>query len=179
MVITVWLVVAALAGMGATLWPTTSSSERSGPWMCMPSWSPPAFFAATGSGPSRPMEPPSIHGNADNTLCGTLPARIRLPRRTPTSLHWRQGRQHLRLELRKRSKYAELASSGNYVFAPVAIKTLGAWGPCALEICADLGGRIARHTGDSSDRVPQAAPGHCVTAAAVVGTLAEGYVLQD
>ena len=89
MAITVWLVVAALAGIGATLWPTTSSSEPCG-W---PSWSPPAFSAATGSGP---MEPPSIHGNADNTLCGASPARIRVPRRTSTSLHWRQGRQHPR-----------------------------------------------------------------------------------
>ncbi len=40
-------------------------------------------------------------------------------------------------ESRKRSKYAELSSSGNYRFAPIAIETLGAWGPCALETCAD------------------------------------------
>ena len=52
-------------------------------------------------------------------------------------------------ESRKRSKYAELSSSGNYIFAPIAIETHGAWGPFALEICADLGGRIAQHTGDA------------------------------
>ena len=51
-------------------------------------------------------------------------------------------------ESRKRSKYTELSSSGNFTFAPIAIETLGAWGPCALEICADIGGRIVRHTGD-------------------------------
>jgi hypothetical protein len=56
-------------------------------------------------------------------------------------------------ESRKRSKYTELSSSGNYTFAPIAIETLGAWGPCALEICADIGGRIARHTGDVRGRL--------------------------
>ena len=86
-------------------------------------------------------------------------------------------------ESRKRSKYAELSSSGNYIFAPIAIETLGAWGPCALEICADLGGRIAQHTGDArataflKQRLDIAIQRG--NAAAVVGTLAEGNVLQD
>ena len=31
---------------------------------------------------------------------------------------------------------------------PIAIETLGAWGPAAQEICGDIGGRIARVTGD-------------------------------
>ena len=93
MVITVLHAVAALAGIGATLWPMTSSSEPSGQWMCMLSWNPRAFFAATESGP---MAPPSTHGNADNISCGTLRARTRLPRRTSTSLHWRQGQLHPR-----------------------------------------------------------------------------------
>ena len=69
------------------------------------------------------------------------------------------------------------------MFAPVAFETLGAWGPCALEICADLWGRIARHTGDARataflkkwlDIAIQRG-----NAAAVVGTLAEGNALQD
>jgi hypothetical protein len=51
-------------------------------------------------------------------------------------------------EDRKRTKYAELVASGDYIFAPVAIETLGVWGPSALEICADIGGRIAARTGD-------------------------------
>ena len=85
-------------------------------------------------------------------------------------------------ESRKRTKYAEL-SSGNYAFVPIAIETLGAWGPCALEFCADLGGRIARHTGDArataflKQRLDMAIQRG--NAAAVVGTLAEGNALQD
>ena len=52
-------------------------------------------------------------------------------------------------ENRKNSKYAELVASGDLIFAPIAIETLGVWGPSALEICADIGGRIASRTGDS------------------------------
>ena len=53
----------------------------------------PAFSAAMEGGP---IEPPSIPGPMDNTLCETSLAQKRLPRRTLTSLHWRQDRQHLR-----------------------------------------------------------------------------------
>jgi len=45
-------------------------------------------------------------------------------------------------------KYAELVSSGDYDFVPVAIETLGAWGPSAQALCADLAGRTAAVTGD-------------------------------
>ncbi len=31
---------------------------------------------------------------------------------------------------------------------PIAIETLGAWGPSALDISAEIGGRIPRSTGD-------------------------------
>jgi hypothetical protein len=48
----------------------------------------------------------------------------------------------------KQTKYSELVKSGDYDFAPVAIETLGAWGPSAIELCADIGGRIASLTGD-------------------------------
>jgi len=51
-------------------------------------------------------------------------------------------------ESRKRCNYADLSTSENYTFVPIAIETLGVWGPCAQEICADIGGRIARHTGE-------------------------------
>jgi hypothetical protein len=51
-------------------------------------------------------------------------------------------------ETRKFSKYAELVASGEYIFAPIAIETLGVWGPSALAICAEIGGRIAERTGD-------------------------------
>jgi hypothetical protein len=63
---------------------------------------------------------------------------------------------------RKRSKFAELSSLGNYIFVPIAIETLGAWGPCTLEICAELGGEDRKtHGRSSSDRIPQATVGHC------------------
>ena len=74
-------------------------------------------------------------------------------------------------------------SSGNYAFVPIAIETLGAWGPCALEFCEDLGGRIARYTGDArataflQQRLDMAIQRG--NAATVVGTLAEGSALQD
>ena len=80
-------------------------------------------------------------------------------------------------ESRKRSKYADLSTSGNYTFMPIAIETLGVWGPCAQEICADIGGRIARHTGEVRataflrQRLDLAIQRG--NAAAVVGTLSE------
>ena len=45
-------------------------------------------------------------------------------------------------------KYAELAASQNFQFVPIAIETLGTWGPSANEICTEIGARIASHTGD-------------------------------
>jgi hypothetical protein len=51
-------------------------------------------------------------------------------------------------EHRKRTKYAALCASGNYMFAPIAIETLGAWGSSALAICGEIGGRISAKTGE-------------------------------
>jgi len=39
-------------------------------------------------------------------------------------------------------------ASGDYIFSPVAIETLGTWGPSAISLCQELGGRIAQATGD-------------------------------
>ena len=58
------------------------------------------------------------------------------------------GSAAIMAEGRKRSKYSQLASSGLYSFVPIAIETLGAWGPAAIEICSEIGGRISRCTGD-------------------------------
>lgn len=55
-------------------------------------------------------------------------------------------------ESHKCSKYADLASSGNFIFAPVAIETLGVWGPGALELCSEIGGRSAALSGDLRSR---------------------------
>jgi hypothetical protein len=52
-------------------------------------------------------------------------------------------------EARKHTKYAELGASGEYLFAPIAIETLGVWGPSALATCAEIGGRVAERTGDT------------------------------
>ena len=51
-------------------------------------------------------------------------------------------------EARKNSKYAELVSAADLLFTPVAIETLGTWGPSALSLCADIGGRTASLIGD-------------------------------
>ena len=51
-------------------------------------------------------------------------------------------------ECNKQAKYIELSRSGDYAFVPVAIETLGSWGPSALDVTAEIGGRIARCTGD-------------------------------
>src|SRR5688572_1819332 len=51
-------------------------------------------------------------------------------------------------EGKKRAKYSQLANSSLHSFVPIAIETLGAWGPAAQEICPEIGGRIGRSTGD-------------------------------
>ena len=58
------------------------------------------------------------------------------------------GSAAVKAEANKRQKYVELANSGDYIFTPIAVETLGAWGPSALAICAEIGGRIAARTGD-------------------------------
>ena len=54
----------------------------------------------------------------------------------------------VKAEANKRQKYVELANSGDYIFTPIAVETLGAWGPPALAICAEIGGSIGARTGD-------------------------------
>jgi hypothetical protein len=58
------------------------------------------------------------------------------------------GSAAVKAEVNKKTKYIELADSGDYIFTPIAVETLGAWGPSALAICAEIGGRIAVRTGD-------------------------------
>jgi len=81
-------------------------------------------------------------------------------------------------ETRKQAKYADLVASGDFIFAPVAIETLGAWGPSALSICAEIGGRTAALTGDArSFAFLRQRLGIAVqkgNAAAVVGTHPQG-----
>jgi hypothetical protein len=48
----------------------------------------------------------------------------------------------------KVAKYAEIASSSDYIFSPIAIETLGAWGPSADATCSDIGARLSSLTGD-------------------------------
>ena len=80
-----------------------------------------------------------------------------------------------RAEAGKRTKYSELVSSGSYSFMPVAIETLGTWGPSALALCADIGRRLATESGDPrshvflSQRLSLAVQRG--NAAAVIGTL--------
>ena len=80
-----------------------------------------------------------------------------------------------RAEEQKRAKYSELTGSGNYMFFPVAMETLGTWGPSALALCCDIGGRLASGSGDArSHSFLQQRLSLAVqrgNAAAVVGTL--------
>ena len=84
-------------------------------------------------------------------------------------------------ETNKCTKYAALSES-DYIFAPIAIETLGAWGPAAVSVCAEVGGRIATLTGDIRagaflrQRLDIAVQRG--NAAAVVGTLPHESVLQ-
>ena len=50
-------------------------------------------------------------------------------------------------ETLKHTKYAELTSSGDFIFAPIAIETLCTWGPSALALTSEIGGRVASLTG--------------------------------
>jgi hypothetical protein len=59
------------------------------------------------------------------------------------------GTAALEAERNKHTKYQEIVSSNRFIFAPIAIETLGAWGPSAQEILKELGSRIAKHTGDA------------------------------
>ena len=84
---------------------------------------------------------------------------------TLTSLHWRQGRQHLRRSHGSAPSMQSCPRGTMPSSQSRSIESLGAWGPCALEFCADLGGRLARHTGVcSGDCFSQAAAGHGYTA---------------
>ena len=51
-------------------------------------------------------------------------------------------------EQNKRAKYSQLASSGDILFVPVAIETLGVWGTSAVELCREIGSRAAAISGD-------------------------------
>ena len=62
------------------------------------------------------------------------------------------GSAATRAEDLKRSKYARLAQSGDIIFMPVAIETLGVWGPSAAELCGELGARIAAISGEPRSR---------------------------
>ena len=49
-------------------------------------------------------------------------------------------------ETKKKSKYACL--SGNYIFTPIALETLGPWGPEAAAFVSEVGRRLSSATGD-------------------------------
>ena len=50
------------------------------------------------------------------------------------------------LRIKKRKKYSALSRA--YIFTPIAVETLGPWGPEALDFVTDLGRRLAAATGD-------------------------------
>ena len=75
----------------------------------------------------------------------------------------------------KRNKYRELAEAPEYVFVPIAIETLGAWGQAAQDFARDLGGRLTAVTGDPREtawfRQRMDIAVQRGNAAAVIGTL--------
>ena len=58
----------------------------------------------------------------------------------------RPGAAAISAEHFKSNKYADLTPS--YDVVPIAIETLGSWGPAAWEFMADLGRRISQVTGE-------------------------------
>ena len=59
------------------------------------------------------------------------------------------GAAAAKAEASKRAKYAQLVSTGNYIFVPVAIETFGTWDTAATDLCRDIGARLAALYGDS------------------------------
>ena len=126
------------------------------------------------------MAPLLTPGSEVSTSCGTSRAPTRLPRRTLTSLHWRQGRQ------RPRPSHASARHTPSIEWELRVCanrdRDLGRLGPLRNRTLADLGGRIAQHTGDARStaflrqRLDIAIQRG--NAAAVVGTLTEGNALQ-
>src|ERR1700759_2109326 len=95
-----------------------------------------------------PMVQSLTPGQVASTLYETSLVPIPWLHRISDRAHLLPALRLLNAETRKNSKYAELALSGDLIFAPIAIETLGVWGPSALSLCADIGGRLARLTGD-------------------------------
>jgi len=58
------------------------------------------------------------------------------------------GAAAARAEQLKRNKYSNLAKSDDIQFVPIAIESLGPWGVEATDLIAQIGSRLARHTGD-------------------------------
>ena len=51
-------------------------------------------------------------------------------------------------ETSKNAKYSRLRQSDEYIFVPVAVESLGTWGPSASELCKEIGARLVRVSGD-------------------------------
>ena len=59
------------------------------------------------------------------------------------------GSAAARAEQLKRLKYSELIRRDDIIFVPMAIESLGAWGPATAEICKDIGSRLSLSSGDT------------------------------
>ena len=47
------------------------------------------------------------------------------------------------------AKYSRLRQKDEYIFVPIAVESLGTWGPSASELCKEVGARLAMFSGDS------------------------------
>ena len=146
-------------------------------WLFILSWNRPVFLGGDGKRPDGATLDPWRNGRYllwDFTCPDTL-ARSHISQSSLAA-----GLVAGTAEAQKQTKYAELAASGDFIFAPIAIESLGVWGPSALSICAEIGGRIASLTGDiRSFAFLKQRLGLAVqrgNAAAVVGTHPQGDI---
>ena len=51
-------------------------------------------------------------------------------------------------EASKCAKYSKLRQKAENIFVPLAIESLGTWGPSASSLCKEIGARLATSTGD-------------------------------
>jgi len=59
------------------------------------------------------------------------------------------GSAAARAEQLKNTKYSQLRGRVDILFAPMAIESLGTWGPSAADICKEIGSRLALISGDT------------------------------
>ena len=92
------------------------------------------------------MDPLLYPGHVVNCYCGTLLAQTCWPLRTFLKLCFWRGRRRLRQRIVKQINIPN--SYTLMFFIPVAVETLGSFGPGAAELVTSLGRRLVEFSGD-------------------------------